>query len=273
MNSLSKRLGAGATLRSRAMTEPAHRDRHRRRARHRRRRRQAPRRRRVSPSPSLDLDESACAGQSYRDRGRRAARPSPSVSTSPTRPAVQAAVERVAAELGAPTVLVNNAGIIRDNLLFKMTADDWDAVMNVHLRGSFLMTRADAEAHDRRRSAAASSTSLAPRRSATAARPTTPPPRPACRASPRPSPSSSASSASPPTPSRPGFIATDMTAPDRRAHGHRPSSSSSRARPRQIPVARVGQPEDIAATASFLVREEAGFVSGQVIYVAGGPKD
>ena len=42
---------------------------------------------------------------------------------------------------------------------------------------------------------------------------------------------------------------------------------------KEIPVGRVGQPEDIAATASFLIREEAGFVSGQVIYVAGGPKD
>ncbi|MFD6103335.1 SDR family NAD(P)-dependent oxidoreductase, partial [Nocardia salmonicida] len=51
--------------------------------------------------------------------------------------AVDAAVERVTAELGAPTVLVNNAGVLRDNLIFKMTADDWDIVMNVHLRGSF----------------------------------------------------------------------------------------------------------------------------------------
>ena len=41
----------------------------------------------------------------------------------------------------------------------------------------------------------------------------------------------------------------------------------------EIPVGRVGQPEDIAATISFLTSEEAGFVSGQVIYVAGGPKD
>src|SRR5690606_40090796 len=56
--------------------------------------------------------------------------------------AVEAAVTKVAEELGAPTVLNNNAGIIRDNLLFKMTEDDWDMVMNVHLKGSFLMTKA-----------------------------------------------------------------------------------------------------------------------------------
>ena len=55
---------------------------------------------------------------------------------------VEAATARCAAELGAPLVLVNNAGIVRDNLLFRMPVSDWDAVMNVHLRGSFLMTRA-----------------------------------------------------------------------------------------------------------------------------------
>src|SRR5512139_1805540 len=56
--------------------------------------------------------------------------------------AVSAAVERIAAELGPPAVLVNNAGVIRDNMLFKMTDDDWETVMAVHLRGAFLMTRA-----------------------------------------------------------------------------------------------------------------------------------
>ena len=56
--------------------------------------------------------------------------------------AVAAAVEQVATELGPPTVLVNNAGVTRDNLLFKLSEADWDTVMDVHLRGTFLMTRA-----------------------------------------------------------------------------------------------------------------------------------
>src|SRR2546421_5067427 len=56
--------------------------------------------------------------------------------------AVAQAVAQVAAELGPPVVLVNNAGVTRDNLLFKMTDADWDLVLAVHLRGSFLMSRA-----------------------------------------------------------------------------------------------------------------------------------
>ncbi|MGZ6734384.1 MAG: SDR family NAD(P)-dependent oxidoreductase, partial [Nocardioides sp.] len=55
---------------------------------------------------------------------------------------VDAAIERVVTELGGIHILMNNAGITRDNLLFKMSEDDWDLVMNVHLKGSFLMTKA-----------------------------------------------------------------------------------------------------------------------------------
>jgi len=55
---------------------------------------------------------------------------------------VEQSVLRIATKMGAPSVLVNEAGVTRDNLLFKMSVDEWDVVMNVHLRGSFLMARA-----------------------------------------------------------------------------------------------------------------------------------
>src|SRR5215467_11876013 len=89
----------------------------------------------------VDLDESTCAAtvEAVEQRGGKAR----AVGADVTDPgAVQAAVERVAAELGSPTVLINNAGVTRDNLLFKMTDEDWDTVLNVHLRGAFLMSRA-----------------------------------------------------------------------------------------------------------------------------------
>src|SRR3954451_18499301 len=55
---------------------------------------------------------------------------------------VDAAVARVLEELGGVHILVNNAGITRDNLLFKLFEDDWDSVMGVHLKGAFLMSKA-----------------------------------------------------------------------------------------------------------------------------------
>ncbi len=89
----------------------------------------------------LDLDESACADtvSAIESAGGKALAVGANVADEQS---VAAAVEKVSSELGDPTVLINNAGITRDNLLFKMTVDDWDAVMNVHLRGAFLMSRA-----------------------------------------------------------------------------------------------------------------------------------
>jgi 3-oxoacyl-[acyl-carrier protein] reductase len=58
---------------------------------------------------------------------------------------VQKAVDEVAHRLGPPGILVNNAGITRDNLLFYLSPTDWDLVINVNLRGTFLMTHAVAE--------------------------------------------------------------------------------------------------------------------------------
>ena len=70
----------------------------------------------------------------------------------------------------------------------------------------------------------------------------------------------------------PGFIATDMTAATA-ARLKMSVEDFHQAASEQIPLRRVGQPEDIAGVVSFLVSEDASYVSGQVIYVAGGPKD
>ena len=185
--------------------------------------------------------------------------------------AVQQAVDRVAAELGAPTVLVNNAGITRDNLLFKMTTDDWDAVMNVHLRGSFLMTRAAQkhmiEAKWGRIVNLSSVSALGNRGQANYA---------AAKAGMQGFTKTLAIELGKfgvtANAIAPGFIETEMTADTARRVGM-PFEEFKAAAAAAIPVARVGQPEDIAAMASFFIREEASFVSGQVVYVAGGPRD
>ncbi|HEX9034793.1 MAG TPA: SDR family NAD(P)-dependent oxidoreductase, partial [Streptosporangiaceae bacterium] len=89
----------------------------------------------------IDLKADDCAGtvDAIRAAGGQAIAVGADVSDSAQ---VSAAVEGIAAEIGPPVVLVNNAGVIRDNLLFKMTEDDWDAVMGVHLKGAFLMSKA-----------------------------------------------------------------------------------------------------------------------------------
>ena len=218
----------------------------------------------------LDLEEAWCAEtvSTITSAGGRAIAVGVDVS-SPEQ--VEAAVERVATELGAPTILVNNAGIIRDNLIFKMPVEDWDAVMNVHLRGAFLMTKA-VQAHmtvaKYGRIVNLSSTSAQGNRGQV---------------------NYSAAKAGiqgftktlaielgrfgvTANAVAPGFIATEMT----RQTAKRMNISFEEflaGAAEQIPVGRVGQPEDIANTISFLTSEGAGYVSGQVIYVAGGPQD
>ncbi len=182
---------------------------------------------------------------------------------------VAAAVSRVAAELGEPTVLVNNAGVIRDNLLFKMTDDDWDTVIAVHLRGAFLMSRA-AQAYMTKakwgRIVNLSSTSaLGNRGQANYA---------AAKAGMQGFTKTLAIELGPfgvtVNAIAPGFIVTDMTAATAARMGV-PFDVFQKGAAEQIPVRRVGRPEDIAHTVSFLASEGAGFVSGQVLYVAGGP--
>lgn len=218
----------------------------------------------------LDLDAGAAGGTvaTIEEAGGRALAVGADVSDSTQ---VTAAVEQITAEFGPPAVLVNNAGVLRDNLIGKMTDDDWDQVLGVHLRGAFLMSRAcQAPMKDTGfgRIVNLSSTSALGNRGQA---------------------NYSAAKAGMQGLTKtlaielgrygvtanaiaPGFIETDMT----RATAARMRldyAALRNAAVSTIPVGRVGQPEDIAAVTSFLCSAEAGFVSGQVIYVAGGPKD
>jgi 3-oxoacyl-[acyl-carrier protein] reductase len=216
----------------------------------------------------LDLDEAACAGtvKEIADAGGRAIAVGADVSQTSE---VQAAVERVAAELGGPTVLVNNAGVIRDNLLFKMTDDDWDTVLGVHLRGAFLMSRAVQKYMVDQRFGRivnlSSSSALGNRGQVNYS---------AAKAGMQGFTKTLAIELGPfgitANAVAPGFIATDMTAATAARVGVSFEDFQKAAADR-IPVRRVGQATDVANTISFLVSEGAGFVSGQVIYVAGGP--
>ena len=216
----------------------------------------------------LDLDASTCAGtvDAITAAGGRAMAVGADVSQADQ---VEAAVGKVAGDLGPPAILVNNAGIIRDNLLFKMTEDDWDAVLGVHLRGAFLMSRA-AQKHmvDQRYGRIvnlSSSSALGNRGQVNYS---------AAKAGMQGFTKTLAIELGPfgitANAVAPGFIATDMTAATAARIGMS-FEDFQQAAASQVPVRRIGQVEDVANVISFLCSEGAGFVSGQVIYVAGGP--
>ncbi|GIH98402.1 3-oxoacyl-ACP reductase FabG [Planobispora takensis] len=217
----------------------------------------------------LDLDADACAPvvEEIVSAGGRALAVGADVSDERS---VTEAVARVTGELGAPAVLVNNAGIIRDNLLFKMSTDDWDAVMGVHLRGAFLMSRAVqkfmTEARWGRIVNLSSTSALGNRGQANYA---------AAKAGLQGFTKTLALELGKfgvtVNAIAPGFIETEMTAATAERLGV-PFEDFKKAAAGQIPVQRTGRPEDVAHTVSFFVSEGAGFVSGQVIYVAGGPR-
>ncbi len=183
---------------------------------------------------------------------------------------VQMAVAKTASHFGKIDILVNNAGVLRDNMLFKMSEEEWDTVLDVHLKGAFLCSRAAQKhmVHQKygRIVSLSSSSALGNRGQA----------------------NYSAAKAGLQGFTRtlaielgqfgitvnavaPGFIDTEMTRSTARRQGHDPDEVIAHAA-KTRPVRRVGHPRDVANVICFLASEEAGFVSGQIIYVAGGPR-
>ncbi|MEU1275470.1 SDR family NAD(P)-dependent oxidoreductase [Streptomyces sp. NPDC005799] len=183
---------------------------------------------------------------------------------------VAAAVERTIGELGPIGVLVNNAGVLRDNLLFKMTVDDWTTVIDTHLKGTFLFTRAaQASMVENRwgRIVNLSSVAALGNRGQT---------------------NYSAAKAGIQGMTKthalelgqfnitvnavaPGFVDTDMVRQTAERQGIDFDAFKAAAEKRN-PMRRVAQPVDIANAIALLASEDAGFINGQVIYVAGGPR-
>ena len=215
----------------------------------------------------LDLDESAAAETAAGLGATRALGLACDVSDAD---AVEGAVQRVVDELGGLDVLVNNAGITRDNLLFKMSEDDWDSVLAVHLKGAFLMSRAAqkhmVQAKYGRILNLSSVSALGNRGQANYA---------AAKMGMQGFTRTLALELGPfgvtANAIAPGYIVTEMTDATARRVGVDPEEYREAAA-KANPVRRVGWPEDVAAAAAFLCSEEAGYITGQTLYVDGGAK-
>ena len=215
----------------------------------------------------IDLDESAAAEAAAKLPAAKAIGIGCDVSNAAS---VDAAIARVVEELGGIHILVNNAGITRDNLLFKMTEDDWDLVMNVHLKGAFLMTKA-AQKHFVEQKYGkilnlSSVSALGNRGQANYS---------AAKMGVQGFTRTLGIELGPfginANAIAPGFIATEMTDATAARVGV-PVEEFRAAAAQANPVRRVGFPEDIAAAAAFLCSDEASYITGQTLYVDGGAK-
>jgi 3-oxoacyl-[acyl-carrier protein] reductase len=216
------------------------------------------------------LDLSAEAGQdtvmAIRDVGQKAIAVACDVSSSKQ---VGAAFEEVANHFGRIDILVNNAGLLRDNLLFKMSEDDWDKVLDVHLKGSFLCSQAVqqymVEQEYGKIIMTSSIVALGNKGQV----------------------NYSAAKAGLQAMARtlalelgrfninvnavaPGWIETEMTKEAAERVGITMEDMKERFA-KNIPLRRFGRPEDVANVVAFLVSDEASYISGETIYVAGGP--
>lgn len=184
---------------------------------------------------------------------------------------IEQAMKEVFEQFGSIDVLVNNAGVIRDNMLFKMTDEDWLTVTDVHLKGAFYATRAAQKYMTQNkygRIINISSTSALGNRGqanyATA--------KAGLQGFTKTLAIELGKYGITANAVAPGFIETDMTKATAERIGV-PFEELIKASVSAIPVGRSGKPEDIANAVAFFADERSSFVSGQVLYVAGGPKN
>ncbi|RSM75220.1 beta-ketoacyl-ACP reductase [Amycolatopsis sp. WAC 01375] len=216
----------------------------------------------------LDIDppaaERAVAG--FDRAGGRATAVAVDVSDADS---VREAVDEVADRLGPPGILVNNAGVTRDSLVFSLSPADWDLVIDVNLRGTFLMTQAVTE-HMAKLGwgRVVNLSSIAAVGNAGQANYS------AAKAGIEGLTKTLAMELGPLNVTvnavAPGYVATEMTAALAAKAGHTAEEHQARVAA-TIPLRRVGQPKDIAHLVAFLASDHASFVSGQIIHVAGGP--
>jgi 3-oxoacyl-[acyl-carrier protein] reductase len=215
----------------------------------------------------LDLDEASTAETVDRIRATGGAAIGIGANVADI-PSAEEAVRRVAESFGGLHILVNNAGVTRDNMLFKMTESDWDTVMAVHLKGHFAMTKAAqshmVEAKFGRIINLSSTSALGNRGQANYS---------AAKAGVQGFTKTVAIELGPfgitVNSIAPGYIDTEMT----RATAERlgvPIEERLATVAAGLPVRRVGEPDDIANAALFFASPASGYVTGQVIYVDGG---
>lgn len=215
----------------------------------------------------VDPEPAESVAKTIRDEGGRAIGAACDVTQ---RDQVGDVVERVVAELGRLDILVACAGVTRDNLLFKMTDDDWESVINTHLRGTFLSAQAAqrpmVDQHYGKMVLLSSSSALGNRGQTNYS---------TAKAGLQGMARTLAIELGPfninVNAVAPGFIETRMTraVAERTGLDYEQMKADRAAR---TPLRRVGQPEDVANVIAFLASDESSFITGETIYVTGGPR-
>jgi 3-oxoacyl-[acyl-carrier protein] reductase len=183
---------------------------------------------------------------------------------------VEALVPRVMNEFGRIDVLVNNAGLTRDNLLFRMSEEDWDKVVDVNLKSVFLVSRAVQKHMVEQRSGAivnlSSRSALGNRGQANYA---------AAKAGIQGLTATMAIELGPfgvrVNAVAPGYVATPMTEATAVRLGVTPEEHQA-TMAQAVPLRRVGQPTEVASVVAFFASDDASYVTGQTLYVNGGPR-